>query len=425
MAWTEAQKKVIDSRNESLLVSAAAGSGKTSVLVERVTQLLREGAELSRLLIVTFTNAAAGEMKERIANTLGSSYVRHSHICTFHKFAIDVIQQYYHIIGINPAVQICDEYNQSIFKSEALDEMFEELFEAEDPDFIDFLNCYCSPKSNQNAKEMILAFHNFLESLPNPEVYAEAIKNGSAFDDEKYLSFFKAIVQNSLSNSLSALDRAKNMLLHPENEVDETLVDAVTPCPKLAEKVATDYEELKAIYDKIESDGVEYIKLLSEYSFMRMAATNPEKPTYNLIKGKFAFIRDIATSAVKKMKADYSSFSIEGFMAEKQAMEKPLSTLVSLTNNFTDRYQAKKRASNLLDFSDIEHFALKILEDENVCKELRESFDYIFVDEYQDSNLVQDELISRISRKDNVFMVGDVKQSIYKFRLAEPELFLS
>ena len=154
MGWTKAQEKVITENNKSLLVSAAAGSGKTSVLVEKVTRLLAEGHDLSRMLIVTFTNAAAGEMKQRIADSLDSSYVRNSHISTFHKFAIDVIQQYYQIIGINPSLTICDDYRKSILQNESLDEMFEDLFNNDDEDFIYFLNHYCTPKNNQNSKDM-------------------------------------------------------------------------------------------------------------------------------------------------------------------------------------------------------------------------------------------------------------------------------
>ena len=417
MSWTKAQEKVITENNKSLLVSAAAGSGKTSVLVEKVTRLLAEGHDLSRMLIVTFTNAAAGEMKQRIADSLDSSYVRNSHISTFHKFAIDVIQQYYQIIGINPSLTICDEYRKSILQNEALDEMFEDLFNSDDEDFIYFLNHYCTSKSNQNVKDMITYLNTFLESLPNSEEYLEKIKNGNAFDENSYAEYAREYIEESLKLIISDLEKAKDLLLNPG-------VSAASPMPKLAAKVSEDIDGLKAVLESINANGIDACSALGEFKFQRMAKTNDEKPSFELIGDKFDILRKSATDEMKSLVKDFGSISLEKLKAEKEAVKKPLNILASLTEDFRNRYQSKKREHNLVDFADIEHYALKILDNKDVCAELRDSFDYIFVDEYQDSNSVQDELISRISKEDNVFMVGDVKQSIYKFRLAEPELFL-
>lgn len=418
MAWTKAQENVIEQRGKSLLVSAAAGSGKTSVLVERVTRLLEEGADLSRMLIVTFTNAAAGEMKERIAARLGSAVVRHSHISTFHKFAIDIIQQYYQIIGINPSLTICDEYRQSILKSEALDEMFEELFESDDEDFIYFLNHYCTPKSNKNARDMILHLYSFLCSLPNSDEFLDSLRDGSLFDEEKYAIFAKQCISESLSNSISALKQLYNLLLNPNNA-------AAKPMPKLASKVEEDITGLEKILSEVNSNGIDGLAHLMDFKFQRMVKTKDETPSFAFIADQFDVLRKLATDEIKGIVKEYSHLSSTRLREEKKQVQKPLSILARLTLDFTNRYQKKKQKEKLIDFSDIEHFALRILENQDVCNELKDSFDYIFVDEYQDSNLVQDELIFRIAKKDNVFLVGDVKQSIYKFRLAEPELFLN
>jgi len=418
MGWTDAQKKVIEENHKSLLVSAAAGSGKTSVLVAKVMELLKKDNDLSKMLIVTFTNAAAGEMKERISKELGPSYVKHSHICTFHKFAIDVIQQYYQIIGVNPSLTICDEYRQSIIKKEALDEMFEELFNADDKDFIYFLNCYASAKSSQNVREMILELHTFLESLPNGEEFLSQIKDGRCFNIKKYEEYSVEFVIKSLNTIINSLSIAYDMLKNPG-------IQAASPMPKLYAKVSEDIVGLQKILDDIKEKGISAFYELNEFSFVRLSKTKEEGTSFVFIESKFDMLRKNAKKAFNNLATNFGSLSLGSFEAEEKEIKRPLSILANLTENFIQRYQAKKQKKNLVDFSDIEHYALKILENNDVCEELKKAFDYIFVDEYQDSNLVQDELISRISRDDNVVMVGDVKQSIYKFRLAEPELFLN
>lgn len=418
MGFTQKQQEVIDSRNESLLVSAAAGSGKTSVLVERVIKLLEGGVDLSRMLVVTFTNAAALEMKERIAARLGSSYVKHAHICTFHKFAIDLIQQYYHIIGINPAIKICDDYRQSLLKQNSMDELFEELFNKDDKDFIDFLNCYCSFKDNRNAKEMILQLSAFLESLPNPDEFISNLKNGNTIDAKQFEDFAKSSVLSSLKAVLDALNQTEELLLNPGTS-------GADPMKSLAAKVEDDIANLTAIYEDIEANGIASFGKLGGFSFTRMTKTNAEKSSFAFIEDQYELLHKSYTEGFKNIKSNFSGLTSELLSSELDAMKKPLKTLANLTESFIDKYNSKKKKENLVDFSDIEHFALKILENEEAREEIKASFDYIFVDEYQDSNLVQDSLIARIAKEDNLFMVGDVKQSIYKFRLAEPELFLS
>ncbi|MDO5331769.1 MAG: UvrD-helicase domain-containing protein, partial [Bacillota bacterium] len=368
MAWTKAQQNVIEVNDKSLLVSAAAGSGKTSVLVEKVTRLLEDGADLSRMLIVTFTNAAAGEMKQRIADSMGASYVRNSHISTFHKFAIDVIQQYYQIIGLNPSLTICDEYRQNILKNESLDEMFEELFNSDNSEFLDFLNHYASSKSNQNVKDMILYFHTFLESLPNSEKFLERVKDGNAFEENEYIEYAKEYVCSSLERVLDQLNKANDILLNPE-------ILGASPMPKLSAKVVTDISGITDILNNIRTNGIDACSGLAAFKFQRMAKTKDETPSFNLIEDKFKLLRDNATDAMKSLVKDFGNISSKRIKDEKDIIKKPLVTLCTLTENFIDRYQAKKAKSNLVDFSDIEHYALKILENENVCNELRNSFD--------------------------------------------------
>ncbi len=417
MAWTKTQQYTIDSRNESLLVSAAAGSGKTSVLVERVTGLLRGGGDINRMLIVTFTNAAAAEMKERIAKSLGGSIVRHSHISTFHRFAMDIIKQYYYVSGVDPSLSICDEYQQSLLKNAAMDEMFEELFNKDDEDFLDFLNCYASVKSDKGARDLINRFYTFLRSFPEPQSYLNAVSSGDVFDIDKYYAFASELAYDRIKRASVLNKRAVEILNNPER-------DGAEPMPKLAGKLQEDqvfYDAISESFDKKEYERV--FSAIAEFSFTRFAKTNAEKASYAFVEDEIEALRAAVKDEIAAVKA-LGGITKEKLAAEKAALAKPLGILCRLTQDYSNRYEKKKLAKGVMDFSDIEHRAIDILKNEDVCNELRNSFDFIFVDEYQDSNLIQDELIFKIARPDNVFLVGDVKQSIYKFRLAEPEIFL-
>ena len=418
MGWTPRQEDAIKSSGKSLLVSAAAGSGKTSVLVERVSSLLEGGADLSRMLIVTFTNAAAAEMKERIAKSLGSAAVRHSHISTFHSFALDIIRKYYYVTGIDPGLAVCDEYRQTIMKNKAMDKMFEEYFEADDEDFLNFLNCYATAKSSYTAQQMIFEMHRFLESLPDPEGFLKATEDMSAFDIKSYLAFCAREAEASVRRVAVYMDSAKELALNPGK-------DGAYPMPKLAEKLASDSESLKAALEKFEAGKPqEAYALLNAFSFTRLNRTKEEKSSFVFIEEEFTTLQDAWKKEFSRFKKTLSGISEESFEEEKKALKRPLCELVKLTKRFDALYRANKLREGVMDFSDIEHYALAILKNEDVAAELRDSFDYIFVDEYQDSNSVQDGLISKIAKENNLFFVGDVKQSIYKFRHAEPELFI-
>ena len=430
MAWTDRQKQAIESRGSSLLVSAAAGSGKTSVLVERVKQLvLEEGVSLENMLIVTFTNAAAAEMKERIYESLSRqlsaegqskdrrnwlrtqmNLVGRANISTFHKFALEVVRRYYHVIGIKPNLAICDEARQAILSREALDELMEQCYEEDRPDFRAFLDRYATSKGDTPVRDLILNFHKFLQSLPDPWQWTEDLLTDPGQFEARYRAFAKA-------QTLRRLDLAIRYFRMAGDELEGI--------PKLQAKNEADLAYLYSLRALAEQGALaETAEALAGHRYTTMSASKDEKPDWELCKPRVTALRDNGKTHIKKAKERFLIFSEERLEKERVLSAEPLQTLVSLTKEFSSRYGAKKDLLGLLDFSDIEHFALRILENEEVCREYREKFACIFVDEYQDSNLVQDKLIERVARPDNVFMVGDVKQSIYKFRLAEPELFL-
>ena len=430
MAWTDRQLQAIESRGSSLLVSAAAGSGKTSVLVERVQQLvLEEGVSLENMLIVTFTNAAAAEMKERIYRSLSEqlskegqsrdrqnwlrtqmNLVGRANISTFHKFALEVVHRYYHVIGIKPNLAICDEPRQAILSREALDELMDRCYEEDRPEFRAFLDRYATSKGDGPVRDLILDFHTFLQSLPDPWAWTDdLLKDPGQFED-RFREFAR-------KQTLRRLDLAIGYFRAAGDELDGL--------PKLAAKNEADLAYLFSLRALAAQGALsQAAEALAGHRFAGMKPSKDEKEDWDLRKDRVSALRENGKKHVKAAKENYLIFSEETLEKERVLGAEPLGTLISLTKEFSSLYGAKKDLLGLLDFSDIEHFALRILENEEVCREYREKFDCIFVDEYQDSNLVQDKLIERVSRPDNVFMVGDVKQSIYKFRLAEPELFL-
>ena len=428
MKWTKQQEKAITQSESSLLVSAAAGSGKTAVLVERIRRLVMdEGIGLDRMLIVTFTRAAAGEMKEKIYKSLSKALTEAGHdparramlrgqlsaigradICTFDQFALEVVHRYYHAAGLAPGIGVCDEGRGAILRREAMDELFEDSFASADADFTDFLTRFCSSRSNDEARGMIAVFYDFLQSLPDPEAWMDGLC-GDAFSSDPYVEFAAGRVIIFLQLALSYVDMAAELL---------------AGCPKLKTKLLTSRQTVESVLQMVKNDPEKGFAAFDTIKWERMVASKDEKEAYESVKAETGRYIDAAKDLCRKDCRAYTGCSSAVIYEERRLLLPQLRTLCSLTRSFSERYLEKKLKKNVLDFSDIEHYALKILDCEEIAAEYREKFACIFVDEYQDSNLVQDSLIRRIARKDNCFMVGDVKQSIYKFRQAEPELFL-
>ncbi len=427
--WTDRQLDAIEDRGQSLLVSAAAGSGKTAVLVERIKRHIIEGAaSLDRMLIVTFTKAAASEMRERLRTEIGDeleackdeekrkllkkqlSFIGRAEICTFDSFAQKIFKSYYHIIGADPSMKVCDAYRSSILKSETMEELFSEHYEKQDKDFIDFLDHYSSSKSDQNARTLILNLYEYIDTLPHPFEFLE----GPCFSPEGLLDTFAEFALNTIEKAagycriLGDIFTAENML-------------------KCAEIVLESWSELDSIISQIRAgykkEGIE--RFLS-FSFPKLSAPKDEKEKKDALSDIVdGYWTNGARDTVNDFKKAYQGISIGRLQDELQRLETPIKEYRELTRDFALKYSDKKKKMGLMDFSDGEHMALEILESEEVRKECREKYLQIFVDEYQDCNPLQESLIESISSGNNVFTVGDVKQSIYRFRHAEPNLFLA
>lgn len=434
MNWTEQQRKAIECRDKNILVAAAAGSGKTAVLVERIRRLIIEDrVPVDRMLIVTFTNAAAAEMKEKIRTALYNEqegdrtkavYARRqlallpqANISTFHSFALSVIRKYFYLTDLEPGFSICDEARGTILKEDAMDELMEKRFSEGSPEFYDFLDHYSSGKNTDNVKEMVASAYNTVMAMPYPwkwmeEKAAELALTPEEFEKTALMESVWKYAEESVKQALTLSERAVEIL--KEKELD-----------RLAEKVQkgqTDY--LKAC--EIEIDARDFNALMDTLNQVTSPRTTPNKKEslkYEDVKTQVSDCVKGATEAVKGIREELFSDTLENQVLEMNETAPYAEYLMGMVKEFHELFKAAKRKKKLVDFSDIEHYCLEILDNEEAAGFYREKFKAIFIDEYQDTNVLQEEIIGRIKGPDNLFMVGDIKQSIYRFRLAEPSIF--
>ena len=430
MNWNKAQTEAIELRNKNILVSAAAGSGKTAVLVERIRRLVvDEEVSIDRFLVVTFTNAAASEMKEKIVKSLTKeaqtaddkklSYIRRqlslvagANISTFHGFALEMLRRYFYLTDLEPGFSVCDEDQAEILAMKAADNIFERHFEENSPQFIRFLSRYAGDRNERAAKQMVTDLYRMIMSIPEPFEWLDRSTQALSITDDEFMS--GRIMSAILDDSRDAVSEFREYVEEMSDLLNESGVF------HLEEKFRGYLESFPA-----ENAAYDEIAAFLEIPFPRMVTTKDEKELLAGIKDDLSAIRKRGTRELNDIKSRYFS-QTPSEMAEDLRSTYDMAVFLSeLVREYADEFRRLKAEKNLVDFSDIEHYALRILAAEpKVSEEYRKKFRYIFIDEYQDSNDVQEKLIEYISREDNLFMVGDVKQSIYKFRLAEPEIFM-
>ncbi|NBG87360.1 helicase-exonuclease AddAB subunit AddA [Isachenkonia alkalipeptolytica] len=432
--WTREQKQAIESRGENLLLSAAAGSGKTAVLVERIIQMITEDElDIDRLLIVTFTKAAAGEMRERIGNAVVKALeektgnpnhlrrqmtlLNRAKITTLHSFCIDVIQKNFHLIHLDPSFRIGDQTENSLLSNEALGEVFEEHYEKQHPIFHQLVESFGGSKEDDPLKDMVLKAYRFTQSQPEPMEWLEKQMEHFHLDKEADLENhpwtleLKKGIERRLKGAKDLFQRALEVAESPGGP--EAYIAALEEDLRMT-------EELEAQLDK-SLNG--FYQVLKELKHPRLKKVNKEVCDPAL-KEEGKALRDDGKDMIGKIKKDQLQQSPSRYFKDLQRIAPLMDYFYGLVRAYDQRYGEKKREQGLMDFNDLEHFALEILKDPKAQQMYREQFEYIFIDEYQDSNIVQETLIQRICREDNLFMVGDVKQSIYRFRLGDPTLFL-
>ena len=465
--WTEEQKAVIAHREGNLLVSAAAGSGKTAVLVEHVLSLiLEENASLSSLVLMTFTEAAAEEMKERIKNRLEEhlqkgydkrilreiALLPTANISTIHAFCKRLIEENYAGLSIDAHFRIGDTGEMSLLQSDILEELLEEEYERKEESFLAFVDQFSMGKKDKGIEELILKLYNLASAMPFPKAYLQGLlEEDSHSRKEKWEKDLYIDMKSRLENLSLLYEEALDLCREPNGpiEYEERILEERDQCLALSNT------------DSLE----ELVRGLENLSFGRLKSTKAEGK--ELVKS----LRERGKKTLKTWQENYRLLPEELEEEVEEKGQKRILELVRLCLLFLERYQKEKEERAVLDFSDLEHFALKLLYQDGddraiedgaeikaeteinheieagkdgtkeiemgkekevrysaLADELAKSYREILVDEYQDSNLVQEYIVRALSQerfgKPNVFQVGDVKQSIYRFRMARPELFL-
>ncbi len=439
MNWTAEQARAIELREKNILVAAAAGSGKTAVLVERIKKLILEGeCSIDRMLIVTFTNAAAAEMKEKIERAIEKEAEENpgqvrllkqqlerlplANISTFHAFALEVIRRFFYLINVDPNFKICDNVQQELLKEQALDELLKEYFDVESPEFLSFLNKYSGDRNELKFRQTVRKTFEVIQSLPEPFPWLSAAAGNLDSDFETFAS--GKIPQFIMEDASLRFEEALGSILRFAEEAERLAHEGAAEITAAYVNIASelrdaarsgDFEALRALLSSVKMPS-----LLKKY--FKPDDSHPQAELEEF-KEKLEAARVPLKDAVTSLKKDFFYDSLASLHAEIRETFPDAAFFLKVMEDYRDIFAGLKKERGVVDFSDIEHFAFEILKDEEAASYYREKFAYIFIDEYQDSNLLQEALIARIKRENNLFMVGDVKQSIYKFRLAEPEIF--
>ena len=443
--WTAEQQKVIDLRNRNILVSAAAGSGKTAVLVERIITMLTDEEhpiDVDQLLIVTFTEAAAAEMKERIRDAIEKKLEEHpgnehlsrqetlihsAQITTIHSFCLSVIRDHFHAINIDPGFRVGEEGELKLLKHDVLSDLLEEQYQKKEQRFLDFVAAYGDGKSDKKIEDLILKIFEYSRSYPIPNewlkrcVDAYRIESFKDLVESDYGKYLCMNVEYYLDDALSLLDQG--MELCKKEDGPKAYQDTLECDKKLIEKIKM-AENLEDMADVLEN-----------FSWGKLKANRSKTVSEEKVK-RVKTIREEAKNLIDDLAEQYFYQSIDATIEDIKSCLPAVEELTFLVREFAKAFEEKKRSQNMIDFSDMEQYALRILTEErdgklmpsSIAKEYQEQYVEIMIDEYQDSNLIQEAILTSVSTvesgKYNVFMVGDVKQSIYRFRLSRPELFM-
>ncbi len=444
MNWNKDQLEAIGTKGKSILVSAAAGSGKTAVLSQRILQKLMDQehpVDIDEFLIVTFTRAAAGEMRERIQGLIMQelekdpqnehlsrqlSLIYNAQICTIDSYCSEILHQYFHLIDLDPSYRIGEEPELVLLADEALKEILEEEYEKASPSFLEFVESYAPGKREDTMEDVILQLHRFSQSHAYPkEFLQECIQNyelgPEQLENQDWLIDIKEYCKGKIAQWVQVYSDLVNKCTMPDGP------DYYLETIEAEQLNIARIEELE--------DHYEIMQQLNAFSWGTLKRKVIKDEREKEIKEQVKSARDKVKKEMKKLVEEFS-YDIESQASALQGCKKMVEEMVRLTLVYSDRFLEKKLEKSILDFSDVEHLALKILRSDDAshsitdaAKDLSEGYEEIMIDEYQDSNDVQEQILTAIAKQNkagnplNLFMVGDVKQSIYRFRMARPELF--
>lgn len=459
--FTNKQLASINIRNKNTLVSAAAGSGKTAVLVERIiNRILDENdpVDIDRILVMTFTRAAAAQMKERILNAINDkkslnphdknlnkqySLVHNAYIMTIDSFCMSVVRNHFDEIGLSPDFRMADEGEIKLLKQDVIESVLEEYYELSDEKFLEMTEIFAANKTDYKIEELVLSLFDYAISYPDPLAFLNSCKDEylvfenvlnadgtiESLYEPKWLTDYADYIKRDLKHCRDMLDKAADLCMHdlgpkpylPNIEDELVLVDNLL-----------NYDSYEKLYENCSKYADYAFKSLSRVTMPKAGTVSDEEVLQRTeLKDLVKSMRDTGKKTVQSVLDSVNSSPMSEVVLGMNRMSAPVLTLIEVVKTFIGEFDARKREKNIVDFNDLEHMCLNILKnsESSTAAEYREFFEEIYVDEYQDSNYVQEEIVKLISKKGdntgNVFMVGDVKQSIYGFRNAKPEIFVN
>ena len=442
--WTDEQWLAIWAKGQDMLVSAAAGSGKTAVLINRmIEKVLAEEDPISvdELLVVTFTNASAAEMRHRMSNALekavadnpDSNHLRKqlrlinkAQISTLHSFCLQVVKQSAYLLEIDPGFRIAGDTEAALLRDDVLEAVLETAYEGEGAEAVYRLaDSFTSDRSDQAMEVLLSKLYDYSRVHPDPEEWLQQVPSlydvpeTASIDELPFIGDLKLTIRHALEEALQLTQEGVQLALQPDG-------------PALLEDTfRTDAEVIRAAIAALEISWDSLYAFSKSFKFEKAASIKRDSCDPAVAEEAKA-MRNEVKKIVSSLFDAYFTRSPKRLLDEMREMAPLMKTLVELTQLFADQYKALKIDRALVDFSDLEHYALEILSDEGkpsaIAKEYQDRFREVLVDEYQDTNLLQETILQLVKSGDeqdgNLFMVGDVKQSIYRFRLAEPMLFL-
>jgi ATP-dependent helicase/nuclease subunit A len=450
VTWTDDQWKAIWAKGQDILVAAAAGSGKTAVLVERIIQRIlseEDRLDVDELLVVTFTNASAAEMRHRIGQALEKaidedpqsthlrkqlSLLNRASISTLHSFCLEVIRKYYYLIDIDPGFRIADETEGDLIRDEVLDELFEEEYgKGDNTAFFRLVDTYTNDRSDGALQEMIRKLYDFSRSHPNPDKWLSNLTSMYEIGDDTDIDNLSFIEPLEVDISLQ-LQGARTLF---QQALDLTKVPG-GPSPR-AHNFLDDLALADGLLESAKRSWNALYEKMQNLHFTKLKACRGDEFDKDLVD-EAKKLRDHGKKMIEKLQEEFFLRKPESFLADMKNMKAVIRTLSELVIEFGHRFKAVKEEKGLVDFADLEHFCLDILrepgrgemlEPSEAALQYKNKFKEVLVDEYQDTNMVQESILLLITgveeKTGNRFMVGDVKQSIYRFRLAEPNLFMT
>ncbi|MBQ7516688.1 MAG: helicase-exonuclease AddAB subunit AddA [Schwartzia sp.] len=428
MNYSPGQEAAIHARGKNLLVAAAAGSGKTFTLIERILQGIREGrCRIDELMVATFTNAAAAEMRTRVEKKLtaaaetdpamAAQLVRlpGASISTLHSFCQTLVRQNFAALDIDPRFRLGNQQEMALLKDRVVTSLFEDEYETGHPDFLQFVWQYGDDRGDKELHDIVLNLYDFARSQADPESWLTRLVEdfvpapGEALAD---LPWYAEIRDETRQTLLRARDTLTYLInLAPQVGCDAYLTNL--------EKEAAQIDDLLPQLDALQHDAL--CRAVNALSFDGL-----KKATGADEAGK-KFIQDMRKKEVKKaiesLQASFFAATEAEIRQDLEAAAPVMRTVVDLTRRFSEAFRKAKKKKSVLDFDDLEHFALRLLQDDAFARALRGRYREIMVDEYQDTNGVQEAILQRLFNGHNLFTVGDIKQSIYRFRMADPDLF--